>query len=122
MEKDKKYIDVEGANVEDAIKKALKKLNVTRDEINVKVVCEEKKGLFGIVFKQEYRVSNLEFRLITFIHLEHFAVSKRDVFIAGNCYRRVVLGIPLIWVWHGFHTQKHLVHGYRLPLTFAFAR
>jgi len=48
MEKKKKSIDVEGANVEEAIKKALALLKVSRDEINVKVVCEEKKGLFGM--------------------------------------------------------------------------
>ena len=33
---------------EEAIKKALDILNVTREEITVKVVCEEKKGLFGM--------------------------------------------------------------------------
>ena len=48
MAKEQKSIDVEGANVEDAIKKALGILNVSRDEINVKVVCEEKRGLFGM--------------------------------------------------------------------------
>jgi len=41
-------IDVEGATVEDAIKKALKMMNVTRDEIIVKVVAEEQRGLFGM--------------------------------------------------------------------------
>jgi len=34
--------------VEDAISKALKKLSVSRDDITVKVVSEEKKGLFGM--------------------------------------------------------------------------
>jgi spoIIIJ-associated protein len=43
-----KRIDVEGATVEDAINKALKLLKASREEINVKVVCEEKKGLFGM--------------------------------------------------------------------------
>jgi len=43
-----KSLDVEGATVEDAINKALKILNVSKDEIVVKVVCEEKKGLFGM--------------------------------------------------------------------------
>ena len=43
-----KSIDVEGATVEDAIKKALEILGVSRDEVNVKVVCEEQKGLFGM--------------------------------------------------------------------------
>ncbi len=48
MEKKQKSIDVDGVTVEDAIKKALEILGVSRDEINVKVVCEEKKGLFGM--------------------------------------------------------------------------
>ena len=43
-----KSIEVEGITVEDAITKALELLNVSRDEIIVKVVCEEKKGLFGM--------------------------------------------------------------------------
>ena len=48
MEKKHKGIEVEGATVEDAIKKALSILNVSRDEISVKIVCEEQKGLFGM--------------------------------------------------------------------------
>ena len=43
-----KSIEIEGVTVEDAIKKALEILNVSRDEITVKVVCEEKRGLFGM--------------------------------------------------------------------------
>lgn len=46
MEKD--VFEIEGATVEDAIKKAMKKLSTDRDGINVKIVCEEKKGLFGM--------------------------------------------------------------------------
>ena len=41
-------LEVEGATVEEAIKKALDLLKVSRDDIKVKVVCEEKKGLFGM--------------------------------------------------------------------------
>lgn len=48
MENKPKSIDVEGATVEEAIKKALEILNVSRDDIIVKVVCEEKRGLFGM--------------------------------------------------------------------------
>jgi len=40
--------EFEGKTVEEAIEKALKELNVKRDEIVVKVVCEEQKGLFGM--------------------------------------------------------------------------
>ncbi len=49
MNKDKlKSIEIEGATVEDAINKALSRFNVTRDQIEVKILCEEKKGLFGM--------------------------------------------------------------------------
>ena len=48
MNKKPKSIDIEGVTVEDAIKKAVDLLGVTRERINVKVVCEEKKGLFGM--------------------------------------------------------------------------
>lgn len=46
-EQDKK-LEFEGITVEDAINKAVEELNVSRDNIEVKVVCEEKKGLFGM--------------------------------------------------------------------------
>lgn len=43
-----KSVEIEGASVEEAIQKALDILKVSRQEINVKVVGEEKKGLFGM--------------------------------------------------------------------------
>ena len=43
-----KSIEVEGKTVEEAIKKGLKFLNVPRRLVKVKVVCEEKRGLFGM--------------------------------------------------------------------------
>ncbi len=43
-----KSIEVEGNTVEDAIQKAMNMLNVSREEMIVKIVCEEKKGLFGM--------------------------------------------------------------------------
>lgn len=43
-----KSIEVEGQTVEEAIKKATEVLNVARENIIVKVVSEEKKGLFGM--------------------------------------------------------------------------
>ena len=43
-----KSVEVEGSTVEEAIKKATEILNVSRDEISVKVACEEKRGLFGM--------------------------------------------------------------------------
>jgi len=47
-EENLRVIEVEGSTVENAIKKALNILRVPRDAVNVKVVCEEKKGLFGM--------------------------------------------------------------------------
>ena len=43
-----KGIEVEGSTVEDAIEKAMEILSAPRDEIQVKIVSEEKKGLFGM--------------------------------------------------------------------------
>ncbi|MFA5059334.1 MAG: Jag N-terminal domain-containing protein [Candidatus Omnitrophota bacterium] len=48
MEKTQNSIEVEGKTVKDAIKKALELLKVPRNAISVKIVCEEKKGLFGL--------------------------------------------------------------------------
>lgn len=44
----KKSLEVEGCTVEEAIRRALEILNVSREDITFKVVCEEKKGLFGM--------------------------------------------------------------------------
>jgi len=43
-----KSIEVEGQTVEEAIKKATGLFNVAREDIVIKVVSEEKKGLFGM--------------------------------------------------------------------------
>ena len=43
-----KSVEIEGNTVEDAIKEALKIFGVSREALKVKVVCEEKKGLFGM--------------------------------------------------------------------------
>jgi len=43
-----KSTEIEGLTVDEAIKKALEIFGVTREEINVKVVSEEKRGLFGM--------------------------------------------------------------------------
>ena len=47
-DKRQKSIEVEGGTVEEAIQKALDVLKVSREDVQVKVVCEEKKGLFGM--------------------------------------------------------------------------
>ena len=43
-----KSIEIEGCTVEDAIGKAMAELGVSRDQLLIKIVCEEKKGLFGM--------------------------------------------------------------------------
>ena len=48
MKKPPKSIEIEGSTVKEAIKKAIDILKVSRDKIVFKVVCEEKKGLFGM--------------------------------------------------------------------------
>ena len=44
----KKSIEVDGSTVEEAINKALSILKVSKEDVIIKVVCEEKKGLFGM--------------------------------------------------------------------------
>ena len=44
----KKTIEVEGATTKEAIQKALKILCVTKDKVDIKILCEESKGLFGM--------------------------------------------------------------------------
>jgi len=41
-------IEVEGKSVEEAVKKALKELKVSRDKVKIEVLSEEQKGLFGM--------------------------------------------------------------------------
>ncbi len=41
-------IEVEGQTVEEAIKKALLKLNISRNKVRIVVLSEEQKGLFGM--------------------------------------------------------------------------
>ncbi len=45
---DNEETEFEGYTTEEAIKKAEKILGVDREEMKIKVVCEEKKGLFGM--------------------------------------------------------------------------
>ncbi len=41
-------VEVEDKTVEEAIKKALKELNLNRDQVKVEILREEEKGLFGM--------------------------------------------------------------------------
>jgi spoIIIJ-associated protein len=44
----KRNITFEGKSVEYAIKKAMETLNVSKDDMDIKIVSEEKRGLFGM--------------------------------------------------------------------------
>lgn len=49
MQKESNHIfEFDGSTVDDAIKKALDELKVKREDVLVKIVSEEKKGLFGM--------------------------------------------------------------------------
>ena len=41
-------VEAEGKTVEEAVKKALVILKVRRDQVKIKVLSEEQKGLFGM--------------------------------------------------------------------------
>ena len=40
--------EFEGNTVDEAINKAVLKLGVPKNKLNIKIVCEEKRGLFGM--------------------------------------------------------------------------
>jgi len=44
----KKPVEVEGSTVEDAVKKALKELKLSRNKVKIEVMSEEERGLFGM--------------------------------------------------------------------------
>ncbi len=52
-----KPLEFEGSNVEEAIQKALAELKVSREEIVVKVLSEEQKGLFGMKGAKPAKIS-----------------------------------------------------------------
>lgn len=43
-----KIIEIEGKTVEEAIKKALQQLQLSRDKVKIKIISDEAKGLFGM--------------------------------------------------------------------------
>ena len=43
-----KGIEIEGRTVNEAIEKAVKQLGLNKDQISVRIVSEEKRGLFGM--------------------------------------------------------------------------
>lgn len=52
----KKEIEVEGKSAQEAIATALKKLRAKRDEVEVKILREEHKGLFGMEGSESAKV------------------------------------------------------------------
>ena len=46
--REKREIEIEGKSTEEAIAIALKKLGTKRDEVEIKILREETKGLFGM--------------------------------------------------------------------------
>ncbi len=44
----KANLEFEGITIEEAIKKALQELKVSRDKVKIEVLSEEQKGLFGM--------------------------------------------------------------------------
>lgn len=40
--------EFEGKTVEEAVSKAVKKFAVSKDRLDIKVICEESRGLFGM--------------------------------------------------------------------------
>ncbi len=48
MIKNVQSVEFEGVDVEEAINKAIKHFAVARETLSIKIVCEEKKGLFGM--------------------------------------------------------------------------
>ena len=53
---EKKEIEVEAKSPQEAISIALKKLGVKRNEVEVKILNEENKGLFGMEGSKKARI------------------------------------------------------------------
>lgn len=49
-------IEVEGPTTKDAIRLGLEKLGVTKDKVEVRILAEEKKGLFGMEGAKQAKV------------------------------------------------------------------
>ena len=48
MNIDSEASEFEGNTLDEAISKAVEKFGVPKNKLNIKVVCEEKRGLFGM--------------------------------------------------------------------------
>ncbi len=56
MKNNVQSVEFEGLNVKDAIKKALVHFSVSREDLNISVVCEETKGLFGMEYANPAKI------------------------------------------------------------------
>ena len=45
---DAEAAEFEGNTLDEAINKAVEKLGLPKNQLNIKIVCEEKRGLFGM--------------------------------------------------------------------------
>ena len=83
-----KSIEVTGKNVDDAIAKALQKLNVAKDEIEYEVIDEGSKGLFNFIGNViGYRgetLDSLQYLLSLVINKNHEIPYKRVVLDVEN--------------------------------------
>jgi len=51
-----KSVEVRGRNTQEAIDIGLKKLGVTKDKVRIKILSEERKGLFGMEGAKQAKV------------------------------------------------------------------
>ena len=51
-----KEIEIEARSPRDAVAIALKKLRVKKDEVEIRILCEETKGLFGMEGSKKAKV------------------------------------------------------------------
>ena len=51
-----KSIEISGKTVEEAIEKGLKLLNVTRDQVDIEVISEGEKKMFGLLSSNQQRL------------------------------------------------------------------
>ncbi|MBN1354173.1 MAG: Jag N-terminal domain-containing protein [Candidatus Omnitrophica bacterium] len=49
-------IEVEAKTTQEAIALGLKKLNVKKEDVEIKILCEERKGLFGMEGAEQAKV------------------------------------------------------------------
>lgn len=58
MDKKTKFIDIEANTVEEAIDAGVKKLNLPKEKIKIKILSEPQRGLFGMngPFKAKVRI------------------------------------------------------------------